>query len=58
MIVDPWGLVLATAPDSEAVIVAKLDFEALHAIRGRFPTLTHLRHDVYGAASDVAGARS
>jgi predicted amidohydrolase len=58
MIIDPWGLVLATAPDSEAVIVAKLDFEALHAIRRRFPTLTHLRHDVYGAAPEVAGARS
>jgi len=58
MIIDPWGLVLATAPDSEAVLVAKLDFEALHAIRRRFPTLTHLRHDVYGSAPEVAGARS
>ncbi len=58
MIIDPWGLVLATAPDCETVIVAKLDFEALYAIRRRFPTLTHLRHDVYGAPPDVAGAHS
>ena len=27
MIVDPWGLVLATAPDAETAIVAELDFE-------------------------------
>jgi predicted amidohydrolase len=58
MIIDPWGLILATAPDGEAAIVAKLDFDALHSIRRRFPTLTHLRHDVYGAASEIAGARS
>ena len=28
MIVDPWGLVLATAPDAETAIVAELDFDA------------------------------
>jgi predicted amidohydrolase len=58
MIVDPWGLVLATAPDSEAAIVAKLDFEGLRAIRRRFPTLTHRRDDVYGAVPDPAGAHT
>ena len=29
MIVDPWGLVLASAPDSETAIVADLDFALL-----------------------------
>ncbi len=58
MIVDPWGLVLATAPDTEAAIVAELDFEALRAIRRRFPTLAHRRDDVYGAAPFAAGART
>ena len=29
MIIDPWGLVLATAPDAETAIVADLDFEPL-----------------------------
>jgi predicted amidohydrolase len=49
MIVDPWGLVLASAPDTESVVVAELDLDNLHAIRRRFPTLSHVREDVYGA---------
>jgi predicted amidohydrolase len=51
MVVDPWGLVLATAPDTEGVIVAELDLSSLGAMRRRFPTLGHVREDVYGATS-------
>jgi predicted amidohydrolase len=60
MIVDPWGLVLASAPDTEATIVADLDPDQLRAIRRRFPALSHRREDVYGfvAASDPSGAWS
>ncbi len=47
MIVDPWGLVLATAPDAESVIVADLDFGRLRDIRGRLPSLRHRRPEVY-----------
>jgi deaminated glutathione amidase len=47
MIVDPWGLVLATAPDAEGVIVAELDFERLNDIRARLPSLRHRRAEVY-----------
>jgi predicted amidohydrolase len=48
MIVDPWGVVLATAPDAEGVIVADLDFSRLEGIRRRLPALEHRRpHDVY-----------
>lgn len=43
MIVDPWGLVLATAPDTEAVIVADLDLGQLEDIRRRLPALIHRR---------------
>ena len=43
LIVDPWGLVLASAPDAETVIVADLDFENLNQIRRRIPALTHRR---------------
>ncbi len=50
MIVDPWGLVLASAPDAECFVVAELDFENQRAIRRRFPTLSHVREDVYGAS--------
>jgi predicted amidohydrolase len=47
MIVDAWGLVLATAPDMEAAIVAELDFAGLQEVRRRLPVLTHRRTDVY-----------
>jgi predicted amidohydrolase len=39
MIVDPWGLVLACAPDSETTIVAELDFQYLRDVRRRLPSL-------------------
>jgi deaminated glutathione amidase len=48
MIVDPWGIVLATAPDVECAIVADLDLEVLRDVRRRLPALAHRRHDVYG----------
>jgi predicted amidohydrolase len=48
LIVDPWGLVLAGAPDTETVIVADLDFDVLRDVRRRLPALTHRRLDVYG----------
>lgn len=54
MIVDPWGIVLASAPDAEGAVVAELDFEQLQAIRRRIPVLSHRREDVYGFAEAVA----
>ena len=42
-IIDPWGLPLATAPDSECAIVAELDFDLLADVRKRLPALTHRR---------------
>ena len=47
LIVDPWGLVLATAPDAEAAIVADLDFGALESVRQRLPSLANRRPEVY-----------
>jgi len=47
LIVDPWGLVLATAPDTETAIVADLDFGVLRDVRRRLPALTHRRPGVY-----------
>lgn len=43
MIVDPWGVQLAIAPDGEAVITADLDFTLLNDMRKRLPALTHRR---------------
>ena len=47
VIVDPWGLVLATAPDEETAIVADLDLDNQRAIRSRLPVLEHRRSDAY-----------
>ena len=49
MIVDPWGVVLAQAPDGEGVVVADLDFGLLASVRERLPALDHRRPDVYGS---------
>jgi deaminated glutathione amidase len=46
-IIDPWGLVLAVAPDREAAIVADLDFSVLRDVRDRLPSLAHRRKDVH-----------
>ena len=43
MIVDPWGVVLATAPDKEIAIVADLDLALLDGVRRRFPSLANRR---------------
>jgi deaminated glutathione amidase len=50
MIVDPWGMVLAQAPDGDGVIVADLDLAAQAAIRERLPALLHIRSDLYQTA--------
>jgi len=47
LIIDPWGLVLASAPDGETAIVAELDFARLEDVRRRIPALQHRRPEVY-----------
>jgi predicted amidohydrolase len=43
LIVDPWGLVLARAPDRPCVVVADCDLPAQDAIRESLPALRHRR---------------
>ena len=38
MIVDPWGIVLAQAPDGPGVVVADIDLERVVAVRRQLPT--------------------
>ncbi len=47
LIVDPWGTVLAQAPDEETVIVAELDRTRLRDIRAKLPSLANRRADAY-----------
>jgi predicted amidohydrolase len=53
MIVDPWGLVLAQAPDGEGHIVAELDLERQREIRARLPALANRREEVYRWPQEV-----
>jgi predicted amidohydrolase len=43
LIVDPWGLVLAQAPDGEGIIYARLDHDHLTRVRRELPCLHHRR---------------
>ncbi len=53
MIVDPWGLVLAHAPDRECHIVADLDLEAQARIRRDLPALANRRPGAYRWPAEV-----
>jgi deaminated glutathione amidase len=48
-IVDPWGTVLADAPDEETVIVADLDRARLQRIRESLPSLANRRPQAYSS---------
>jgi predicted amidohydrolase len=47
MIVDPWGVVLATAPDEECFVAADLDLAAQQRVRESLPALANRRPEVY-----------
>jgi predicted amidohydrolase len=47
MIVDPWGLPLALAPDRECFVVADLDLEAQERIREKLPSLSNRMPEAY-----------
>jgi predicted amidohydrolase len=47
MIVDPWGVVLATAPDGEGFVAADLDFAAQDRVRESLPSLANRQPDAY-----------
>jgi predicted amidohydrolase len=43
MIIDPWGTVIAQAPDTTGITVADVDLERLHEIRRALPSLANRR---------------
>ncbi len=47
LIVDPWGIVLAQAPDEETVITAELDRARLRWVREKLPSLKNRQADAY-----------
>jgi predicted amidohydrolase len=47
MIVDPWGVVLAQAPDVETIVIAELDLDRQQRIRAELPSLANRRPGAY-----------
>lgn len=45
MVVDPWGTVIAQAPDGEGIVVADLDLDRVAAVRRQIPSLANRRPD-------------
>jgi deaminated glutathione amidase len=46
-IIDPWGVVLAMAPDEECFVAANLDLQAQERIREKLPALANRRPAAY-----------
>jgi predicted amidohydrolase len=53
MIVDPWGVVLAQAPDTETFITAELDLARLQEIRRSLPSLANRHPTAYQWPQEV-----
>ena len=53
MIVDPWGLVLASAPDAETYVVADLDLDRQDEVRAKLPSLANRRPAAYAWPTEV-----
>jgi predicted amidohydrolase len=53
MIVDPWGVVLAQAPDAETYALAELDLSAQDGVRRRVPSLANRRPEAYAWPTEV-----
>jgi predicted amidohydrolase len=47
LVADPWGTVLAQAPDEACVIVAELDRGRVRDVRARLPSLANRQPDAY-----------
>jgi deaminated glutathione amidase len=43
LIIDPWGTVVAKAPDRECVILGEIDFEYLELVRSLMPCRNHIK---------------
>jgi len=54
MIVDPWGEVLARAPDKETFIAADLDFARQDEVRAQLPSLANRMPATYAWPQEVS----
>ncbi len=47
LVADPWGTVIADAPNHEGVVIADIDFEYLKQVRAQVPSLANRRPSTY-----------
>ncbi len=47
MVINPWGLVVAQAPDGVTCLTAEMDMEMVKETRIAFPALNHIREDLF-----------
>jgi len=52
-IVDPWGVVLAEAPDAECFALAELDFALQDSVRSKLPSLANRQAQTYRWPEEV-----
>lgn len=53
LIADPWGTVLATAPDRECVLRATVDLDYLQKVRRQVPSVQNRQADLYRWPDDA-----
>jgi predicted amidohydrolase len=53
MIIDPWGVVVAQAPDEDGVIVAELERARLEDVRRTLPSLANRQPEAYHWPTEV-----
>lgn len=47
MVIDPWGTIVAQAPDAVSIVHAELDIDRVAAVRRQIPALANRRPDTY-----------
>lgn len=55
MIVDPWGTVIARAPERECAVIAEIDFAWQDEVRRRIPAFEHRQPAAYRVKSEPPG---
>jgi predicted amidohydrolase len=53
MVVDPWGVISATAPDMECATTTRVDLSYIDEVRRRYPLLEQRCPEMYEGISDV-----
>ena len=55
VVIDPWGTVIAQAPDVVGIVRAELDLDRVASIRRQIPVLTNGRPEAYRSVARARG---